>query len=159
MLMSKVEVAPELADVAARLDVGFVLTAVRVASVMVLVTPCDATTTMEVPTWVTIVTAGTFVLPMGAVVIVVDGEDFDPGDAVVVVLAAVVVVAADVAVVLGAIVEVTFVDAVLGSVTRTATPWIAASNLALVASICETNVLNWAVPFGAAVACRARFLY
>lgn len=53
VLPPKVEVTLELrlaADVAALLDVGFVLTAVHVPSVIVLVTPCDATTTMEVPT-------------------------------------------------------------------------------------------------------------
>lgn len=47
VLMSKVEVAPEL-ELAE--DVAAPLTDVRVASVMVLVTPCDATTTKDVPT-------------------------------------------------------------------------------------------------------------
>ncbi len=53
--MSKVEVAPELE---LEVDVVTPLTVVREARVMVLVTPCDATTTMDVPTWVTIVIGG-----------------------------------------------------------------------------------------------------
>lgn len=55
VLMSKVEVAPELE---LEVDVVTPLVVVRVARVMVLVTPCDATTTMDVPTWVTMVIGG-----------------------------------------------------------------------------------------------------
>jgi len=121
VLMSKVEVAPELK---LEVDVVTPLVVVRVARVMVLVTPCDATTTMDVPTWVTMVIGGASVTVGDAVVkdeVVPADSDFDPGDAVTVVVA---VVAADgVGVVVGAMVdEVAFVDVVDGSAARTATP-------------------------------------